>query len=198
MSKRDMRMRARFATTLFALVVSFAVGGCATNPATGKRQFSLMTEDQEIATGQQNDVEVRSEMGVYADGALGMYVSDIGARLAQASERPSLPWHFTVVDVPAVNAFALPGGYIYITRGILPFLGDEAQLAGVLGHEVGHVTARHASQQYSRATGAGLGLLLGSIFVPATRPFAQLGESGLGLLMLKYSRDDEAQADGSA
>ncbi|OLB61613.1 MAG: hypothetical protein AUI11_09005 [Acidobacteria bacterium 13_2_20CM_2_66_4] len=135
-------------------------------------------------------------MGVYGDRALQQYVSDIGLRLAQLSERPNLPWHFTIVDVAAINAFALPGGYIYITRGILPFLQDEAQLAGVLGHEIGHVTARHASQQYSRSTGAQLGLILGSIFVPATRPFAQLGESGLSLLMLKYSRDDEAQADG--
>ena len=98
--------------------------------------------------------------------------------------------------MPAINAFALPGGYIYITRGILPFLDDEAQLAGVLGHEIGHVTARHAAQQYSRSTGAGLGLILGSIFVPQARPLAQLGESGLGVLFLKYGRDDEAQADG--
>jgi len=111
------------------------------------------------------------------------------------SERPNLPWHFTVVDVPAINAFALPGGYIYITRGILVFLDDESQLAGVLGHEIGHVTARHAVQQYSKSTGAELGLILGSIFVPQARPFGQLAESGLGLLFLKNSRDDEAQAD---
>src|SRR5207249_9856354 len=86
--------------------------------------------------------------------------------LPQPADHPQLPWHLTVVDVPTITAFALPGGYIYITRGILPFLQDEAQLAGVLGHEIGHVTARHASQQYSRSTGAQLGLILGSIFVP--------------------------------
>ena len=183
------------ATGLAVSITVLAIA-CATNPATGKREFSLMSEDQEIQIGQSQDAEVRKEMGVYGDRALQQYVSDIGLRLAQLSERPNLPWHFTIVDVPAINAFALPGGYIYITRGILPFLQDEAQLAGVLGHEIGHVTARHASQQYSRSTGAQLGLILGSIFVPATRPFAQLGESGLGLLMLKYSRDDEAQADG--
>ena len=169
--------------------------GCATNPATGKREFSLMSEAQEIQIGQQQDAEVRREMGVYSDRALQEYVSTIGLKLAHVSERPNLPWHFTVLDVPAINAFALPGGYIYITRGILPFLDDESQLAGVLGHEIGHVTARHSAQQYSRATGAQLGLILGSIFVPQTRPFAQLGESGLGLLFLKYSRDDEEQAD---
>ena len=179
---------------IVVLVIVFAAG-CATNPATGKREFSLMGEQQEIAIGQQNDADVRREMGLYDDRALQEYVSSIGLRLAQTSERPGLPWHLSVVDVPAINAFALPGGYIYITRGILPFLDNEAQLAGVLGHEIGHVTARHASQQYSRSTGAGLGILLGSIFVPAVRPFGQLAESSLGVLFLKYGRDDELQAD---
>ncbi len=154
-----------------------------------------MSEEQEIAAGQQNDVEVRREMGVYSDRAVEDYISDLGMRLARVSERPNLPWHFTVVDVPAINAFALPGGYIYVTRGILPFLDDESQLAGVLGHEIGHVTARHAAQQYSKSAGAELGMILGSIFVPQARPFGQLAESGLGLLFLKNSRDDEAQAD---
>jgi predicted Zn-dependent protease len=111
------------------------------------------------------------------------------------SERPNLPWHYSVVDVPAVNAFALPGGYIYITRGILPFLNDEAQLAGVLGHETGHVTARHAAQQYTRAVGGTVGLVALGIFVPGARPFGQLAEQGLGVLFLKYGRGDELQAD---
>src|SRR5437867_404259 len=183
-------------TACLSIALAVTVTACATNPATGKRQFSLMSEEQEIAAGQQNNVEVRREMGVYDDRALEEYITTTGMRLAQMSERPNLPWHFTVVDVPAINAFALPGGYIYITRGILPFLDNEAQLAGVIGHEIGHVTARHAAQQYSRSTGAELGLILGSIFVPQTRPLAQLGESGLGVLFLKYGRDDEAQADG--
>ena len=172
-----------------------AASACATNPATGRRQLSLMSEPQEVQIGGEQDAQIRREMGVYADPALQQYVSEIGLRLARASERPDLPWHFTVVDVAAVNAFALPGGYIYITRGLLPFLEDEAQLAGVLGHEIGHVTARHAAQQYSRAMSAGLGLLLGSLFVPEARPFAEAGETGLGLLFLKYGRDDEVQAD---
>ena len=182
-------------TLFFALALATAVAACATNPVTGKRQFSLMSEEQEIAAGQQNDVDVRREMGVYDDRALEDYITDIGMRLARVSERPNLPWHFTVVDVPAINAFALPGGYIYVTRGILPFLDDESQVAGVLGHEIGHVTARHAVQQYSKSAGAELGLILGSIFVPQARPLGQLAESGLGLLFLKNSRDDEAQAD---
>ena len=177
------------------LVLALAAAACATNPATGKRQFSLMSEDQEIAIGLQQDTDVRKEMGVYADRSLQEYVTSLGLKLAQASERPNLPWHFTVVDVPAINAFALPGGYIYITRGIMAFLQDEAQLAGVLGHEIGHVTARHAATQYSRATGAQLGLILGSVFVPGGANVASLGSTGLGLLFLKNGRDDEAQAD---
>jgi predicted Zn-dependent protease len=178
-----------------ALIAAAAAIGCATNPATGRRQFSLMSEDQEISIGRQQDVEVRREMGVYDDRALQQYVAGVGARLARQSERPTLPWQFTIVDVPAINAFALPGGYVYITRGLLAFLDDEAQLAAVLGHEIGHVTARHAAQQYSKSTGAGFGVLLGSIFIPEMRPFGNLAESGLGVLMLKYSRDDELQAD---
>src|SRR5205809_5260672 len=105
-------------TAFLSLAFVVTVTACATNPATGKRQFSLMSEEQEIAAGQQNDVEVRREMGVYDDRALEEYITTTGMRLAQMSERPNLPWHFTVVDVPAINAFALPGGYIYITRGI--------------------------------------------------------------------------------
>jgi predicted Zn-dependent protease len=188
-------MRDRVAVGAVLAIAAVAAGACATNPATGQRQFSLMSEAQEIQIGQQQDVQVRREMGVYEDRALQQYVSDVGVRLAQQSERPGLLWHFTIVDVPAVNAFALPGGYVYITRGILPFLDDEAQLACVLGHEIGHVTARHAAQQYSNSAGAELGILLGSIFVPEARPFGQLAETGVGTLLLKYSRDDELQAD---
>lgn len=177
-----------------AAVMLFAAA-CATNPVTGRRELSLMSESQEVQIGQEQDAQVRKEMGVYSDRALQQYISDIGLKLAQTSERPGLPWHFAIVDVPAINAFALPGGYIYITRGILPFLQDEAQLAGVLGHEIGHVNARHAARQYSRSTASQLGLLVGAILVPQARPFAQLGETGLGLLMLKNSRDDELEAD---
>lgn len=154
-----------------------------------------MSEAQEIQIGQQLDPEVRKEMGVYDDRGLQEYVSTIGLRLARGSQRPNLPWHFTIVDDPVVNAFALPGGYIYITRGILAYLDNEAELAGVLGHEIGHVTARHAAQAYTKSTGASLGLLLGGIFLPQIRPFGQLAESGLGILFLKYSRDDELEAD---
>lgn len=183
-----------YVALLLAATLATAVA-CATNPVTGKRELSFMSESQEISIGQELDREVQQEMGMYDDPALQAYVEEIGMRMARASQRPNLPWHFTVVDVPAVNAFALPGGYIYITRGILPYLDNEAELAGVLGHEIAHVTARHAAQAYTRATGASLGLLLGGIFVPQIRPFGDLAESGVGLLFLRYGRDDELQAD---
>jgi predicted Zn-dependent protease len=186
-----MRLK-RLAPVVLATTVATA---CATNPATGNKEFSLMSEAQEIDLGRQMDVEVRREMGIYNDPELQRYVETVGMRLAKQSDRPHLPWHFAVVDSPAVNAFALPGGYIYLTRGIMPFLDNEAQLAGVLGHEIGHVTARHSAQQYTKATSAGLGLTLLSIFVPEARPFGGLAENALGLLFLKHGRDAERQAD---
>jgi predicted Zn-dependent protease len=168
---------------------------CATNPVTGKRELSFMSEAQEISVGRELDAQVRQEMGLYANDELQRYVQDLGMRLARSSQRPNLPWSFAVLDSPAVNAFALPGGFIYITRGILPYLDNEAQLVGVLGHEIGHVTARHSAQQYTRGMGASLGVLVGSIFVPAMRPFGDLAQGSIGVLFLKFGRDDELQAD---
>ena len=185
-------LRLRSPLAFIALLAAFA---CATNPATGKRQINLMSEAQEISAGQEADAQVKKEMGVYNDANLQQYINGVGMKLAGVSERPTLPWHYNVADTPAVNAFALPGGPIYITRGILPFLNDEAQLAGVLGHETGHVTARHAAQQYTRAVGGTIGLVALGVFVPGAQPFSGLAEQGLGVLFLKYSRGDESQAD---
>jgi len=178
-----------------AVAAAALAAACATNPVTGQKQFVLMSEAEELQIGQQLDGEVRNEMGVYNDPELQRYVEDIGLRLARASHRPNLPWTFAIVDSPAVNAFALPGGYIYVTRGILAYLNDEAELAGVLGHEIGHVTARHAVEQYTRAGGTQLGLIVGSIFLPGMRPYGDLLGTGFGLLFLKYGREDELQAD---
>ena len=173
---------------LITVLVAFTTA-CATNPVTGKRQMSLLSEAEELAIGAQQDVEIRREMGVYDDSALQAYVSEIGQDLARASHRPNLPWTFTIVDSPAINAFALPGGYVYLTRGILAYLDDESELAGVLGHEIGHVTARHAAQAYTRQAQANLALTVLSIFVPSTRPFAEVGAGGLGVLFLRHDRD---------
>jgi len=182
-------------STWLIFSVCVTVAACATNPVSGKKQISMLSEAEELAIGQQQDAEVRREMGVYNDSVLERYVSDVGQRLAAASHRPNLAWTFTIVDSPAINAFALPGGYIYITRGILPYLDDESELAGVLGHEIGHVTARHAAQAYTRQAEANIGLTILSVFVPGTRPFADLSASGLGVLFLKNSRENELEAD---
>jgi predicted Zn-dependent protease len=184
----------RPATLILAALVGVAAA-CATNPVTGRREFTLMSEAQEIAIGRESDPQIRAEMGVYNDPELQKYVSDLGLRLAKSSERPDLPWQFTVVDQPAINAFAVPGGFIYITRGILAFLADEAELVGVLGHEIGHVTARHSAQQYTRSLGGMIGLTALGVFVPAARPFGQLSETALSVLFLKYGREDELQSD---
>lgn len=188
---RFMKKGSRF---LFAVLVSIGAA-CATNPVTGKRQMSLLSEAEELAIGAQQDAEIRREMGVYDDPELQRYVNDIGLQLARGSHRPNLPWSFTVVDNPAINAFALPGGYIYLTRGILAYLDDEAELAGVLGHEIGHVTARHAAQAYTRQAQAGIGLAILSIFVPSTAPFTDLGSAGLSVLFLRHGRNAELEAD---
>jgi predicted Zn-dependent protease len=185
-----MALRISAVVALLALAVA-----CATNPVTGRREFNLMSEAQEISIGQESDPEIKREMGVYNDPALTSYISNIGQRIAKASERPQLPWRFTVVDQPAINAFAVPGGFIYFTRGILPFLDNEAEVAGVMGHEVGHVTARHSAQQYTRSIGGQIGLTALGIFVPAARPFGDISAQALGVLFLKYGRDDELQSD---
>jgi len=112
---------------------------CATNPVTGKKELVLVSEAQEIEIGLANAQQVDQEMGLVDDPELAQYVSDIGMRLARASERPDLPWQFNVVDSPVVNAFALPGGPVYLTRGILAHMNSEAAMVGVLGHEIGHV-----------------------------------------------------------
>lgn len=179
-----------------AAVAASVTLACATNPATGRRQLMLMSEAQEIQLGRDSDQQIRQEMGVYDDPALQQYVDRIGQRLARQSHRPQLPWTFTVVNEPAVNAFALPGGFIYLTRGMMPFLHDEAELAAVLGHEIGHVDARHSAAAYSQQVLAGGGLVLGGIFVPELRPYQDLAGAALGLLFLSHSREAELEADG--
>lgn len=180
---------------LTAVASALLITSCAVNPVTGRRELALMSEAQEIELGRKADADIRRTMGVYNDPDLQQYVQRIGLQLAKTSERPHLPWSFAVVDAPAINAFAVPGGFVYLTRGILPFLDNEAELAGVLGHEIGHITARHTVAQYSRQTAAGVGLGVLSIFIPAVGRAAPIAEAGLGALFLKYGRDDEREAD---
>lgn len=168
---------------------------CARNPATGARELMLISEGQEVAIGRENDPQIVAQMGLVPDSGLQRYVSALGMSLARASERPNLPWTFRVLDDPVVNAFALPGGFIYVTRGIMEHLNSEAELVAVLGHEVGHVTARHSAAQMSKAQLANLGLVAGMIIEPGFAQYAQTASQGLGLLFLRFGRDDERQAD---
>ena len=178
------------------LLAANLVSGCAVNPATGQRQLMLVSEDQEIAMGQQADPSISAMFGLYDDAELQAYVSRLGDSLAASSERPHLPWTFRVVDDPIVNAFALPGGFIYVSRGILAHFNSEAQLVSVLGHEIGHVTARHSASQMSEQQLAQLGLVAGAIVVPdVAARYGGIAQQALGILFLKFSRDDERQAD---
>lgn len=187
----------RHAAVVVSLPILLGAGvvSCAVNPATGERQLSFIGTEREIEMGRDAHPQILQSMGSYPDSALQAYVSGLGQRMAAVSERPNLPWTFTVVDDPVVNAFALPGGFIYLTRGILAHFDSEAELAAVLGHEIGHVTARHSVNQMSQAQLAQLGLGLGSVFVPELRPFEDAAGAGLQLLFLKFGRDDERQAD---
>lgn len=189
---RPFRAARAFAASMFLGALG---AGCATNPATGKSEISLVSESQEIAMGEQTVASARATMGVYPDSAMQRYVRGVGLRLAALSERPGLPWAFEVVDDPNVNAFAAPGGKIFVTRGIVPFLSSEAELSGVLGHEIGHVTARHTARQITREQLATAGLILGSVVSDRVAQNAGALQQGLGVLFLSYSRGDESQAD---
>ena len=172
-----------------------AAGACATNPVSGRRELALVSESQEIEMGRQGSADAIAAYGLVADPALQSYVSAIGQTLAARTERPKLAWEYHVIDDAAVNAFAMPGGYIFVTRGLLTHMTNEAQLASVLGHESGHVAARHSVEQISRQQLASLGLGIGSALSSTIAKYGQVASVGLGVLFLKYSRDDETQAD---
>ena len=178
-----------------ACIVCFSISGCARNPVTGGYQFMLITEGQEIAMGQEYDPQIVSQFGLYDDAAMQEIVSSVGLRMAANSERPNLPWTFRVVDDPLINAFAVPGGFVYMTRGILAHFDSEAQMAAVIGHEIGHITARHSAAQISRTQIAQIGLGVGVILAPQLADFAGIASAGLSVLFLKFSRDNERQAD---
>jgi predicted Zn-dependent protease len=185
------RFRALPALALATLTLT----ACPVNPATGERQLMLISEAQEIEMGREGAQQVAAAYGLYENPDLQEYVSQIGLELAANSEKPDLPWSFQIIDDVVVNAFALPGGFIFVTRGILAHFNSEAELAGVLGHEIGHVTARHSAEQISRAQAAQLGFGVGYIFLPEIAAYGDVINASLGLLLLKFGRDDERQSD---
>lgn len=172
--------------------------GCAVNPVTGQSDFVMMSEADEIKLGREANPEILKQYsGIYDDAALQSYVQNIGQSLVAVSHRSDLVYHFTVVDSPMVNAFALPGGYVYITRGLLAYLNSEAELAAVLGHEIGHVTARHSVRQISAARAAQIGYSIGAILVPElqTQVAQDLFNTLGGALISGYGREHELEAD---
>ena len=177
------------------ILAPLVVGSCATNPATGKKQLMLVSESQEASMGLEADQQFHGLYGDFEDRSVQAYVESVARPLAAVSERPGLPWTFRVVDDPQVNAFALPGGYVYVTRGILAHMNSEAELAGVLGHEIGHVTARHSASAQSKQMLGMAGLGVGMILSPTLRQGGDALAQAFGLVFLKFGRDQESQAD---
>jgi len=177
------------------MLVASALGGCSTNPATGQMQFNVLSEQQEIAIGEENAPRfVEQSGGEIPDTAIRDYVAEIGHELAALSERPDLPWEFTVLNSPIVNAFALPGGKVFITREMLSRMTDEAQLAGVLGHEVAHVTAQHGGQRMSQQMVLA-GIVIGVSQATEDDIWPILAGTGTQLFGLSFSRSHESEAD---
>ncbi len=177
-----------------SLICALLLPGCAINPVTGKRDFALVSESEEIEQGRRFHAEIVRHYGLYDDPELQAYVDGLGQQLAGASHRAHLRYEFSVLDSPEINAFALPGGHIYVTRGILAYLDSEAELAGVLGHEIGHVTARHSVRQQS---GQFASELFGVLIAATTGHggLANLGQTvGTGIVR-GYGREHELEAD---
>jgi predicted Zn-dependent protease len=195
-----MSMNAAVRRSTLATAVLLAAGalaaltGCATNPATGGTDVVTMSEAQEIELGRKMHPQVLQQYGRFDDEALQQYVNDVGQRVAAKSHRPTLQYTFTVVDSDEVNAFALPGGFVYLTRGIMSYLNSEAELAAVLGHEIGHVTARHSVRQQAGATAAGVGAAVVGILTGSSDLMNVAGMAGSALIS-GYGRDMELEAD---
>lgn len=180
---------------LLFLATVMLVISCAINPVTGKKQIMLMSEAQEIQLGLSYDPQVMATFGAYPDNNLQNFIQTKVAEIGKISHRPNLEYHAKVVDSPVVNAFAIPGGYIYLTRGILAQLNNEAELEGVMAHELGHIAARHTVSQQSKQQLGQLLLIGGMIASEKFAEYAQYALQGMQLLFLKFSRDDERQAD---
>ncbi len=183
------------------LVLFGTIAACTVNPVTGKNQLDLMGEGQEVQIGSaMYPLYTQSSLGEVSDPELQAYVQEVGSRLAAVGHRPALEYQFNAVNDPSVNAYALPGGKISFTRGLLARLGSEDEMAAVLGHEVGHVTARHSAQQYTRGMLAQVILVAGTIYMESEKTenrqiYAYAGSLGASLLMARYSRNQERQSD---
>jgi predicted Zn-dependent protease len=191
-SRRVGKLRAMVIAGTAVVGITF---GCATNPVTGKRELSLISEGQEIQMGRQASQNDLKRVGEVAKPDAQALVRTIGTQIATKSERPNLPWEFHLLDDAAVNAFAYPGGFIFVTRGLMTHLNSEAELAHVIGHEIGHVTAKHSVHAISQQQLTQIGLVAGSILSDRVAQFGNVLGAGAGLLFLKFGRDDEIEAD---
>lgn len=189
-----MKSRSTLIVFIFSGIM-LLIEGCAVNPVTGKKQVVLMSEAQEIAMGQQSDPEITAFFGVYEDPDLQQFITAKGLDMAAVSHRPKLDYHFKIVDSPVINAFAVPGGYVYFTRGIMAHFNNEAEFAGVLGHEIGHITARHSVVQQRNQILGQLGLIAGVVLVPELTQFVEPLSQGMQLALLSFGRDAERQSD---
>ena len=169
--------------------------GCQVNPVTGKKEIVLMSEEQEIQMGKDAYPEIIAQYGLYDNPALQAYINRKGQEIVAVSHRKNIKYTFKILDADFINAFATPGGYVYFSRQIMAHFNNEAQFTGVLGHEIGHITARHSVEQQRNQILGQLGLLTTVILVPELKPFAESASQGMGLLFLKFGRDAERQAD---
>lgn len=185
-----MMLKRLLISSLTAVVI--ALTGCSANPVTGKKDFSLISKDQELAMGAQAHRSILKQKKRYNNPALQAYVNGLGQSLARKSHRNNIRYTFTVLEDSTVNAFALPGGYIYITTGLMAYLNSEGELAGVLGHEIGHVTARHGAQQQS--AGIASAILVDLISKKTGRADKSLQQFSTALIR-GYGRNHELQAD---
>ncbi len=181
---------------LFLIIFSFLLAiGCATNPVTHKRELMLFSDQDEIKMGKEGDEAVLKQFGRYGDSGLQGYIDQVGQNIARVNHRQELTYHYMVVDSAVLNAFALPGGYVYINRGLLAYLNNEAQLVSVLGHETGHVAARHGVKKYQKAVGAQLVLTGVSLATGSQGLVVGTANLLLSAVLQGYSRKDERQAD---
>ena len=193
-------MKTRSFALLLVLPTLLFLGACSANPATGKQSFTaFMSPEKEIQVGAEEHPKIVKQFGGrFGDKALSTYVRDLGLSLAKTSELPDLPWTFTVLNDTQVNAFALPGGYVYVTRGLMALASDEAELAGVLSHEIGHVTARHTAQRYSSTVAANIGVQIIGVLSQAAGlggTGGNIASLGANLVLKGHSREQELESD---
>ncbi|MBK8567971.1 MAG: M48 family metalloprotease [Saprospiraceae bacterium] len=155
----------------------------------------LVSEKREKAMGLAYDPQIIQEFGMYENKEMQDFINGYGKKMGAISHRPKIDYQFRILDTPVVNAFAVPGGYVYFTRGIMAHFNNEAEFAGVLGHEIGHVTARHSAQQQSQQILAQIGFIGAMIASEKFRNYSDVAETGLGLLFLKFGRNHEMESD---